>query len=42
MHLRIGKKEAGENAVWQGGEHRRVDARQGRQRGPRHILTAEP
>ena len=41
MHLGIGKTEARENVVWQGGGRRRADARQGRQRSPRPILAAE-
>jgi len=39
--LRIGKKEARENRVWRGGGRRRADARQGQQRSPRPVLTAE-
>ena len=41
MHLGIGKTEARENVVWQGGGRRRADARQGRQRSPRPILAAK-
>ena len=41
MRLRIGKREARENMAWHGGGRRRADARQGRQRSPRRILTAE-